>query len=109
MAGFDSLVLQEQRHLKWRALDPLENVLMILCGVCITAFSVLVLADVITRAIGRPWLWVQEATMTFFMYGIFIGATTTSTLQCSLNPCRATSGCSSNFSTGSSCWQWRDA
>jgi TRAP-type C4-dicarboxylate transport system permease small subunit len=73
MAGFDSLVLQEQRHLKWRALDPLENLLMILCGVCITAFSVLVLADVITRAIGRPWLWVQEATMTFFMYGIFIG------------------------------------
>jgi len=73
MAGFDSLVLQEQRHLKWRALDPLENVLMILCGVCITAFSVLVLGDVITRAIGRPWLWVQEATMTFFMYGIFIG------------------------------------
>src|SRR6187551_1364791 len=73
MAGFDSLVLQEQRHLKWRALDPLENLLMILCGVCITAFSVLVLGDVITRAIGRPWLWVQEATMTFFMYGIFIG------------------------------------
>ena len=73
MAGFDSLVLQEQRHLKWRALDPLENLLMILCGVCITAFSVLVLADVITRAVGRPWLWVQEATMTFFMYGIFIG------------------------------------
>jgi TRAP-type C4-dicarboxylate transport system permease small subunit len=73
MAGFNSLVLQEQRHLKWRALDPLENVLMILCGVCITAFSLLVLGDVITRAIGRPWLWVQEATMTFFMYGIFIG------------------------------------
>ena len=73
MAGFDSLVLQEQRHLKWRALDPVENLLMILCGACITAFSVLVLGDVITRAIGRPWLWVQEATMTFFMYGIFIG------------------------------------
>lgn len=40
MAGFDSLVLQEQRHLKWRALDPLENVLMILCGVCIDRKSV---------------------------------------------------------------------
>jgi TRAP-type C4-dicarboxylate transport system permease small subunit len=73
MNGFDSLVLQEQRHLKWRALDPVEQALMILCGVCITGFSVLVLADVITRAIGRPWLWVQEATMTFFIYGIFIG------------------------------------
>ncbi|MGA9441009.1 MAG: TRAP transporter small permease, partial [Pseudolabrys sp.] len=66
-------VLQEQRHLKWRALDPLENALMILCGICITGFSLLVLADVITRAIGAPWLWVQEATMSFFLYGIFIG------------------------------------
>jgi len=73
MPRFNSLVLQEQRHLKWRALDPLENALMILCGVAITGFCVLVLADVITRAIGRPWLWVQEATMTFFMYGVFIG------------------------------------
>jgi len=70
---FDGLVLQEQRHLKWRALDPLENWLMVLCGVCITGFSVLVLADVITRAIGAPWLCVQEATMSFFLYGIFIG------------------------------------
>ncbi|MGB9351657.1 MAG: TRAP transporter small permease [Pseudolabrys sp.] len=70
---FDGLVLQEQRHLKWRALDPLENALMILCGICITGFSLLVLADVITRAIGAPWLWVQEATMSFFLYGIYIG------------------------------------
>lgn len=70
---FDGLVLQEQRHLKWRALDPLEHWLIVLCGVCITGFSVLVLADVITRAIGAPWLWVQEATMSFFLYGIFIG------------------------------------
>jgi TRAP-type C4-dicarboxylate transport system permease small subunit len=46
---------------------------MILCGVAITGFSLLVLADVVTRAIGRPWLWVQEATMTFFIYGIFFG------------------------------------
>ena len=70
---YDGLVLQEQRYLNWRALDPLENWLMVLCGVCITGFSVLVLADVITRAIGAPWLWVQEATMSFFLYGIFIG------------------------------------
>ena len=70
---FDGLVLHEQRYLKWRALDPLENWLVVLCGVCITGFSVLVLADVITRAIGAPWLWVQEATMSFFLYGIFIG------------------------------------
>ena len=70
---FDGLVLNEQRHLKWRALDPLEHVLMILCGICITGFSVTVLGDVITRAIGHPWLFAQETMMTFFMYGIFIG------------------------------------
>ena len=70
---FDGLVLNEQRHLKWRALDPLENLLMILCGICITAFSIIVLTDVITRAIGLPWLHAQEAMMAFFIYGIFTG------------------------------------
>jgi TRAP-type C4-dicarboxylate transport system permease small subunit len=65
--------LNEQRHLKWRALDPIENLLMILCGVCITGFSVVVLGDVITRAIGHPWLLAQETMMAFFMYGIFTG------------------------------------
>ena len=64
---FDGLVLNEQRHLKWRALDPLEHVLMILCGICISGFSVVVLGDVITRAIGHPWLLAQEAMMAFFM------------------------------------------
>jgi TRAP-type C4-dicarboxylate transport system permease small subunit len=73
MSSFDGLVLQEQRHLKWRALDPLENALMILCGVALTGICVMVLCDVITRTIGHPWLWLQEATMTFFIYGIFIG------------------------------------
>jgi TRAP-type C4-dicarboxylate transport system permease small subunit len=67
------LVLQEQRHLKWRALDSLEQILMILCGVAITGFCVLVLCDIVTRTIGHPWLWLQEATMTFFIYGIFVG------------------------------------
>lgn len=71
--GFAGLVLQEQRHLKWRVLDPLESLLMILCGIAISGFCVLVLSDIVTRAIGRPWLWVQEATMTFFIYGIFFG------------------------------------
>src|SRR5215468_8995642 len=70
---FDGLVLQEQRHLKWRALDPLENLLMILCGIAITGFSVVVLTDVILRTIGRPWFLAQEATMIFFLYGIFFG------------------------------------
>ncbi len=70
---FDTLVLQEQRHLKWRALDPLENLLMVICGICITGFSVTVFADIITRAIGRPLFLAQEVMMAFFIYGIFIG------------------------------------
>jgi TRAP-type C4-dicarboxylate transport system permease small subunit len=73
MRGFNGLVLQERRHLKWPALDPLEHVLMLLCGVAITGFCVLVMCDIITRLVGRPWLWLQEATMTFFIYGIFVG------------------------------------
>ena len=62
MPRFNSLVLEEQRYLKWRALDWLEQVLMILCGVAITGFSVLVMCDVVTRTIGHPWLWLQEVT-----------------------------------------------
>ena len=73
MSRFDGLVLQEQRHLKWRALDPLENVLMILCGISITGFSLVVLADIVTRALGHPLFWAQETTMSFFIYGIFAG------------------------------------
>jgi len=73
MQGFRGLVLQEQHHLKWRALDPLEHILMVLCGVAIAGFCILVMCDIVTRSIGRPWLWLQEATMTFFIYGIFFG------------------------------------
>jgi TRAP-type C4-dicarboxylate transport system permease small subunit len=67
------IVLATDRHLKWPALDRLEWVLMILCGVCLVGFSTSVFLDVFTREIGRPWLWLQEVTSTFFTYGIFIG------------------------------------
>ena len=73
MQRLDRLVLQEQRHLKWRALDPIENLLMILCGIAISGFSLVVLADIITRALGHPLLWAQETMMSFFIYGIFAG------------------------------------
>src|SRR3954467_10852926 len=46
---------------------------MILCGVAITGFTVTVTCDIVTRMAGRPWLWLQEVTMTFFIYGVFIG------------------------------------
>ena len=47
---------------------------MVLCGVSITGFTVTVMCDIVTRTLGRPWLWLQEVTMTFFIYGVFIGA-----------------------------------
>ena len=67
------MVSPHERHLKWRALDPLEAVLSITCGVAITGFSLSVLFDVVTRQIGHPWLWLQQLTSGCFVYGIFLG------------------------------------
>ena len=47
---------------------------MILCGVLCFGFSLSVTADIVTRTIGHPWLWLQEVTSTLFIYAIFIGA-----------------------------------
>lgn len=74
MSITDRLVLGRQRHLKWKALDPLEMVLMIICGVTLFGFSLSVCCDIVTRLLGDPWLWLQEVTSTLFVYGIFIGA-----------------------------------
>jgi TRAP-type C4-dicarboxylate transport system permease small subunit len=74
MAIADKLVLQRHRHLKWQSFDKLELVLMIICGVLCFGFSLSVTADIVTRTIGHPWLWLQEVTSTLFIYAIFIGA-----------------------------------
>ncbi len=73
MSDTRDVVQRANRHLKWPALDRLEWALMMLCGVCLVGFSTSVFLDVFTREIGRPWLWLQEVTSTFFTYGIFIG------------------------------------
>jgi TRAP-type transport system small permease protein len=73
MSNYRALVLQRHRHLKWRAFDKLEAVLMVLCGACIFLFTLSVFFDVITRTAGRPWLWLQQVTTAFFAWGIFIG------------------------------------
>ena len=70
----ERLILKRQRHLKWRMLDPLETALMLLCGLLLFGFCTTVILDIITREIGRPWLWLQEVTSTFFIYAIFTGA-----------------------------------
>jgi TRAP-type C4-dicarboxylate transport system permease small subunit len=73
MSIADRLVLQRQHHLKWPAFDKLELALMIVCGVLCFGFSLSVTADIVTRTLGAPWLWLQEATSTLFIYAIFIG------------------------------------
>ena len=74
MTAASRLVLPRQRHLKWAALDRLEQCLMVVCGVTLLGFSTSVICDIVTRTIGHPWLWLQEVTSTFFIYGIFVGA-----------------------------------
>lgn len=74
MSDGPSIVLETRRHLKWRAFDVVERFMMGLCGVCLLGFTSSVFCDVVTREIGHPWLWLQEVTSTFFIYGIFIGA-----------------------------------
>jgi len=69
----DKLVLERQRHLKWRAFDILEMGLMMLCGLLLFGFTSTVMFDIVTRTIGHPWLWLQEVTQTFFIYAIFVG------------------------------------
>ena len=71
-----SLVVNRHRHLKWKALDPLEYFLMVLCGLSITGFTSSVFLDVVTRAVGTPLLWLQLVTTGFFAWGVFIGMAT---------------------------------
>jgi TRAP-type C4-dicarboxylate transport system permease small subunit len=74
MEGERSLVLRRQQKLKWRSLDWLEATLMVLCGITLAGFCTSVILDIVTRELRMPWLWLQEVTSTFFIYGIFIGA-----------------------------------
>ena len=67
------IVLDLDRHLKWRAFDRLEALLMVLCGIAIAGFSLCVILDILTRSLRSPWLWLQEVTSAFFIYGSFLG------------------------------------
>src|SRR6202040_4340656 len=74
MSIADKLGLQREHHLKWRAFDRLELILMMLCGLLFFGFSLSVTADIVPRTLGHPWLWLQEVTSTLFIYAIFVGA-----------------------------------
>ncbi len=67
------LIIPRHRHLKWPALDPLEAGLMVLSGICMSGFTFCVAADVATRELGLPWLWLQQLTTGFFAWGVFVG------------------------------------
>ena len=71
-----SLVVDRHRHLKWKALDPLEHLLMVLCGLSIAGFTLSVFLDVVTRELGSAWLRLQLVTTGFFAWGVFIGTAT---------------------------------
>jgi TRAP-type C4-dicarboxylate transport system permease small subunit len=70
------LVIARHRHLKWHALDPLEHILMVICGISIVGFTFSVFLDVLTRSLHYPFLWLQLVTTGFFGWGVFIGMAT---------------------------------
>jgi TRAP-type C4-dicarboxylate transport system permease small subunit len=69
----DSIVMQTERHLKWRALDGLEAALMAICGLCLLGFTLSELGDVLFRLLGHPLLSAQEFSSGFFIWGVFLG------------------------------------
>ena len=74
LAAFADTVLSRRRtHLNWRALDPLELALLILCGLMLAGFTLSEMADVAFRIVGRPWLEAQEFSIGFFAWGVFMG------------------------------------
>jgi TRAP-type C4-dicarboxylate transport system permease small subunit len=73
-AHIGRLVSQEERPLKTRFLDVVEYVLLVLAGLALLTFTVTVLLDVTTRLLARPILWLQEATLIAFVWGLFVGA-----------------------------------
>lgn len=69
-----SLISPKRRQLKWRRLDPLEYVLMVLCAAMLLGFTLTELADVVFRLLLNPWLEAQEWSLGFFVWGVFIGS-----------------------------------
>jgi TRAP-type C4-dicarboxylate transport system permease small subunit len=68
------LLSQKRRQLKWRWLDPLEYLLLVLCGLMLAGFTIAELGDVFFRLLLRPWLSAQEWSIAFFVWGVFIGS-----------------------------------
>jgi len=67
------IVSDRERELKWRALDPLEFVLIVICGLLLSIFTFSVLINVVTRLTNTPILWLNELIVGTFVWGIFLG------------------------------------
>lgn len=61
------------RHLKHPALTVVERILTSVCAVILISFTVAVLLDVVTRALGTPVNWLQAFILGSFGWGIFLG------------------------------------
>ena len=70
----DAVLSRKRPQLKWRVLDPLEFVLVALCGFLLLGFLISELGDVVFRILRRPWLDAQEFSLGFFVWGVFMGA-----------------------------------
>jgi TRAP-type C4-dicarboxylate transport system permease small subunit len=67
------ITVRAARHLKWPALDPLERGLMVLCALLLLGFTLVEVADVLSRNLRRPWLNANEFAAGFFVWGVFLG------------------------------------
>ena len=68
-----TIVSETQRHLKWRAFDPLERALMAACGLCLLGFTLAEFGDVLGRLLHHPLASAQEFSSGFFIWGVFLG------------------------------------
>jgi TRAP-type C4-dicarboxylate transport system permease small subunit len=69
----EPVVSPRARHLKWRALDWLEYLLVVLSGLLLLGFTLSEVGDVVLRQLGHPWLDAQEFSIGFFTWGVFLG------------------------------------
>jgi TRAP-type C4-dicarboxylate transport system permease small subunit len=67
------VTVRAARHLKWPLLDPLERGLMVLCALLLLGFTLVEVADVLSRNLHRPWLNANEFAAGFFVWGVFLG------------------------------------
>jgi TRAP-type C4-dicarboxylate transport system permease small subunit len=67
------ITVRAARHLKWPVLDALEAALMGLCALLLLGFTIVEVADVLSRNLLRPWLNANEFAAAFFVWGVFLG------------------------------------